>query len=65
MSQWERWQTRDPLEVLMRRGEDCTNCCWIKAWDVHWKTVQACDKGREMGKRCEHWRHKNAPKEKA
>lgn len=50
----------DPLEVLIRKGQDCTNCAHIKAWDIHGKTLKACHKGTKFDKRCTDWKHKGA-----
>lgn len=55
-----KFEYRDPLEVLMRRGEDCTHCKHIEQWSIGTELITVCGKKRKMGKRCQDWRHKDA-----
>lgn len=52
-----RWEYRDPLEVLMRKGEDCTHCRHLETWAVGERAVTVCGKRKKVGKRCGEWQH--------
>lgn len=61
-----RYEYGDPLEVLIRKGEDCANCRHLAPWSVGRKTVTICDNQQAPEKkrknapqsRCHLWTHK-------
>lgn len=60
-----RYEYRDPLEVLIRKGEDCTNCQHLSKWRLGGELVTACDNAKAPAKkrerapesRCCLWKH--------
>lgn len=68
---YRSWERGDPLEVLIRKGQDCTHCRHLAPWSVGGKTVTACDnkdapeKKRKAApaSRCSEWKHKQQDKQ--
>lgn len=58
MADYEEWEARDPLKVLMRRGQDCTHCLHKVIEPVFDRSVEICTKRHKPGKRCEDFQHK-------
>lgn len=62
------WERGDPLEVLIRRGEDCTGCVHLSTWRIDTSrfvecvNVEVVRRIRDQApmKRCEQWKHKGA-----
>lgn len=66
------WERGDPLEVLIRKGEDCTGCIHLGVWRLGVERLIACGNVEISGRmrdqaparRCEQWKHKGAAIEK-
>lgn len=62
---YRSWEARDPLEVLIRRGEDCTHCRHLERWNVAGRLVTQCGNPQAPAtlrksapaKRCDMWQH--------
>ena len=65
---YRSWERGDPLDVLIRKGEDCTHCQYLGKWRLGGELVTACDNKRAPERkrkgapasRCELWRHEKA-----
>lgn len=63
-----KWEMRNPIEVLIRKGEDCHGCMRLLHYDVLGSSVWYCDSKTAPAKlrkkaperRCTEWRHKSA-----
>lgn len=53
MNDLERWETRDPVEVLIRREQrKCIGCRFLKSDRVFGQVVESCSLGRQKVRKC-------------
>ena len=63
MSDWTQDQAKDPMQYLIKRGEDCTGCASLDVWKAWGIEQQACNNDRAPksrresapARRCHFW----------
>lgn len=53
MNNIEKWETRDPLEVLIRRERHkCTGCRFLNSDRAFGQVIESCGLGRRKVRKC-------------